>query len=453
MTFEEIGLDEEIIKAISDLGFETPTPIQEKAIPELLASNRDMIALAQTGTGKTAAYGLPMIQQVDFSSKIPQGIVICPTRELCMQITKDIDSYSKYLDGIRTVAVYGGAKIETQINKLHKGAQIVACTPGRALDLIKRKKLNITEIKFLVIDEADEIFTMGFKEELDGILKSMPDDKQTMLFSATMPAEIKGIVKKYMTNPYEITVGKKNTGAQNVQHEYYMVRAEDRYEALKRIADINPDIYGIVFCRTRRETKEIADKLIQDGYNADALHGDLSQAQRDIVMNRFRDRHLQFLVATDVAARGLDVNDLSHIINFKLPEEQEVYIHRSGRTGRAGKSGISISIVHSRAQSKIRSLEKKIGKKFEKKEVPGGRAVCEKRLFNLIDRLDQVDVDEEQIKPFLDDIYAKTENMSREEFIKKFVWMEFDRYLSYYKGSRDLNYNPDRDRKGPKGQK
>ncbi|MFC2131616.1 DEAD/DEAH box helicase [Bacteroidota bacterium] len=451
-TFDEIGLDDEIKRAIVDLGFEKPTPIQSQVIPHLLSSGRDLIALAQTGTGKTAAYGLPLIQQIDISSKYTQVLVLCPTRELCIQITKDIDTYSKYLKGLRTTAVYGGAKIETQITSLKRGTQIVVGTPGRTLDLIKRKKLVVSNIQWLVLDEADEMLTMGFKDELDGILDGTPKEKQTMLFSATMPKEIRSITKKYMRDPHEITAGKMNIGAENVKHDYYMVHAGDRYEALKRIADINPDIYGIVFCRTRRETKEIADKLISDGYNADALHGDLSQAQRDIVMNRFREKHLQLLIATDVAARGLDVNDLSHIINFGLPEEQDIYLHRSGRTGRAGKSGVSISIVHSRAGNKIKNLEKKLGKPFEKKKVPDGREVCEMRLFNMIDKLENVEVDEVQILPFLPDIYEKIISLSREDIVKKFVWLEFNRFLSYYKGATDLNVRPQHE-KSEKGRK
>lgn len=454
-TFEEMGLDGEINRAIEDLGFEKPTPIQSKAISHLLSTDRDLIALAQTGTGKTAAFGLPLIQQIDLNSKKTRSLILCPTRELCMQITKDLQSYSKYLTGLRILAVYGGAKIETQIQSLKRGAQIVVGTPGRTLDLIKRKKLVVNNIRWVVLDEADEMLSMGFKDDLDAILEGAPAEKQTMLFSATMPQGIKNITKRYMNNPSEITVGKMNKGAENVEHEYYMVQANDRYEALKRIADINPDIYGIVFCRTRRETKDIADRLIQDGYSADSLHGDLSQAQRDIVMNRFREKHLQLLVATDVAARGLDVTDLSHIINFRLPEEQEIYIHRSGRTGRAGKKGISISIVHSRASRKITELEKKVGKAFTRKPVPGGREVCEMRLFNVIDKLENVEVDEKQIKPFLDDVYEKIGDMSREDIIKKFVWLEFNRFLSYYKDASDLNVKPQKEKyeKGKKGGK
>jgi ATP-dependent RNA helicase DeaD len=340
--FQELNLDNELISAITELGFVKPTPIQELVIPVLLESNRDLVGLAQTGTGKTAAFGLPMIQKTDTEIKNTQGLILSPTRELCIQIAKDLQSYSRFNRNIRITPVYGGSSIETQINELRKGSHIVVGTPGRTLDLIKRKKLNISKINIVVLDEADEMLTMGFKEDLNSILEQTPDNKQTLLFSATMPSGIVKISGKFMKNPVEITAGNKNTGAENVKHIYYEVQARDRYEALKRIADMNPKIYGIIFCRTRRETKEIADKLIQDGYNADALHGDLSQAQRDSVMNKFRSNHLQLLVATDVAARGLDVNDLTHIINYNLPDENEVYIHRSGRTGRAGKRGVSL---------------------------------------------------------------------------------------------------------------
>ncbi len=439
ITFEETGLKPEILKAIDDLGFVNPTPIQEKTIPHLIAGKNDLIALAQTGTGKTAAFGLPILQQINPKENKIQALILSPTRELGLQIANDLKAYSKYMDKISVAAVYGGANIETQIKQLKKGVQIVAATPGRALDLIKRKVLKLSNIRFLVLDEADEMLSMGFKDDLDAILEQTPENKQTLLFSATMPKEILRIAQKYMNNPEEISVGKKNTGAENVRHIYYMVSARDRYLALKRIADINPKIYGIVFCRTRRETKEVADKLMADGYNADALHGDLSQAQRDYVMDRFRKKHLQLLVATDVAARGLDVNDLTHIINYNLPDELEVYIHRSGRTGRAGKKGISISIIHSKEKSKIRTLEKKVGKQFEHLPVPGGKEICEKQLFNLIDIMENIEVDDAQIEPYMPEIYKKLEWMSREDLIKRFVSVEFNRFLAYYKDARDLN--------------
>jgi len=453
--FQELNLDNELISAITELGFVKPTPIQELVIPVLLESNRDLVGLAQTGTGKTAAFGLPMIQKTDTEIKNTQGLILSPTRELCIQIAKDLQSYSRFNRNIRITPVYGGSSIETQINELRKGSHIVVGTPGRTLDLIKRKKLNISKINIVVLDEADEMLTMGFKEDLNSILEQTPDNKQTLLFSATMPSGIVKISGKFMKNPVEITAGNKNTGAENVKHIYYEVQARDRYEALKRIADMNPKIYGIIFCRTRRETKEIADKLIQDGYNADALHGDLSQAQRDSVMNKFRSNHLQLLVATDVAARGLDVNDLTHIINYNLPDENEVYIHRSGRTGRAGKSGVSLSILHMREKHKLRAVEKMIGHKFEKKLVPSGKEICGKQLFNLVEKVEKVEIDESQIDPFLDIIYKKLEWLNREDLIKKFVSVEFNRFLSYYKGAKDLNKVHDsresRDSRGDRG--
>jgi ATP-dependent RNA helicase DeaD len=446
-TFQESGLHEHIIKAIDELGFEKPTPIQEKTLPFLLDSDKDVIALAQTGTGKTAAFGLPMIHKIEWKDKSVQGLVLCPTRELCMQITNDLDYYSKYIDGVFVVPVYGGTSIDKQISALRRGGQIVVGTPGRVLDLIKRKKLILSDLKYMVLDEADEMLNMGFKEDLDAILGKTPDGRQSMLFSATMPKGIKSIAGKYMKDAEEITVGKRNMGADNVQHLFYAVQASNRYMALKRIADYYPNIYGIVFCRTRRETKEVADKLMEDGYNADALHGDLSQAQRDYVMNRFRQKHLQILVATDVAARGLDVNELTHIINYNIPDELESYIHRSGRTGRAGKHGISITIIHGREKSKIAQLEKMVGKKFEKKDVPTGKDVCEKQLFNQIDKVEWVEVNESTIEEYLDMIYKKLAWLSREELIKRFVSVEFNRFLSYYHDAPDLNVKvQDRDR-------
>lgn len=445
-TFQESGLHENIIKAINELGFEKPTPIQEKTLPFLLSSNKDVIALAQTGTGKTAAFGLPMIHNIEWKNKSVQGLVLCPTRELCMQITNDLDYYSKYIDGLFVVPVYGGTSIDKQISALKRGGQIVVGTPGRVLDLIKRKKLILKDIKYMVLDEADEMLNMGFKEDLDSILSKTPSERQSMLFSATMPKGIANIAKKYMQNAEEISVGRRNMGAENVQHHYYAVQASNRYMALKRITDYYPNIYGIVFCRTRRETKEVADKLMQDGYNADALHGDLSQAQRDYVMNRFRQKQLQLLIATDVAARGLDVNDLSHIINYNIPDELGAYIHRSGRTGRAGKHGISITIIHGRESNKISQLEKIVGKTFEKKDVPTGKDVCEKQLFRLIDKVEWVEVDESTIEEYLDMIYKKLAWLSREELIKRFVSVEFNRFLSYYKDAPDLNVKiPKRD--------
>ena len=438
-TFKELGLKPELLKIIEEMGFVNPTPIQDKIIPVILDNRKDLIGLAQTGTGKTAAFGLPIIHLSEGTSNQVQSLVLCPTRELCMQVANDLKTFGKYINQFKVVSVYGGTGIEPQINAIKKGCRIVVGTPGRTLDLIKRKVLKIKNIRWLVLDEADEMLNMGFKEELDAILEQTPKEKETLLFSATMPKEIREIAEKYMNDPEEVLAGRKNTGAENVKHEFYVVQAKDRYEALKRIADINPKIYSIVFCRTRRETKEVADKLIADGYNADALHGDLSQPQRDNVMNRFRIKHLQILVATDVAARGLDVNDLTHVINYNLPDEPEAYIHRSGRTGRAGKSGVSISICHSREMNKIKKLEQLSGKKFVKKLVPGGSEICEKQLFNLIDKVEKIEVNETQIEQYLPVIYKKLDWLSREDLIKHFVSVEFNRFLAYYKGARDLN--------------
>jgi ATP-dependent RNA helicase DeaD len=454
MTFQETGLHEDILRATDELGFEQPTPIQERIIPLTLNSEKDLIALAQTGTGKTAAFGLPLIQLTDMDNNNIQAIVLCPTRELCMQITNDMDKFSKYTRGFNTVAVYGGADIRTQIKAIKNHCQVVVGTPGRVMDLINRKVLILSHIRFLVLDEADEMLNMGFKEDLDVILAETPSEKRTLLFSATMPPEIARIARTYMNNPEEISVGNRNQGAENVRHEFYTVNAKDRYAALKRIADIYPNIYGIVFCRTRQITKDVADKLMSDGYNADALHGDLSQTQRDYVMNRFRLKSLQLLVATDVAARGLDVNDLSHIINYDLPDDNEVYIHRTGRTARAGKSGIAISIIHSREIRKMRDIEKLLNKRFEQKKVPTGVEICEKQLFNLVDRVENVEVDDAQIEQFLPAIYKKLDWLSREDLIKHFVSVEFNRILAYYKNTPDLNVaHPEEDRRrAPKEQ-
>ena len=448
--FADTGLQGNILDAIKDLGFEKPTPIQAKTIPHLLNSDQDIIATAQTGTGKTAAFGLPAIQLTDLKLNTPQTLILCPTRELCVQITKDIVSYSKYLKGLHTVSVYGGASIEPQIKALNKGAHIVVATPGRAKDLIRRRKLILRNVVRVVLDEADEMLSMGFKEDLDAILGETSEKKQTLLFSATMSKEISSITKKFMRDAAEISVARVNMGAENVKHLYYMVQAKNRYELLKRIADIHPNIYGIVFCRTRRETKEIAAKLMQDGYNADALHGDLSQAQRDEAMGRFRNRQLQLLVATDVAARGLDVKDMTHVINYTLPDDNEVYIHRSGRTGRAGKSGTSIAIIHTRESRKIRDIEKKGGISFEQGQIPTGKDICTKQLYVLIDKIEKVEVDEKQIAPFLPTIYEKLEWLSREELIKHFVSAEFNRFLAYYKNSRDISINAKDDRNSPR---
>jgi len=438
-TFENTGLNKNILKAIDSLGFEKTTPIQESTIPILMSSNKDVIATAETGTGKTAAFGLPMLHLTDIGDLTTQSLVLCPTRELCIQIALDLASYAKNMDGINILSVYGGSSIENQIKALRKGAHIVIGTPGRTKDLIKRKKLKIHSVARVVLDEADEMLTMGFKEDLEAILGETPKQKQTLLFSATMSQKVISITKKYMHDPLEISVAPVNLGAKNVKHIYYMVHIKDRYEAIKRVADSNPNIYGIVFCRTRRETKEVANKLMHDNYNADTLHGELTQAQRDEVMNRFRKHTIQLLVATDVAARGLDITDLTHIINYNLPDEPEIYIHRSGRTGRAGKTGISIAIIHTREMGRIKEIERKGGISFKCESVPNGIDICQKRLYSLIDKIQNIEVDEKQIGPFLPEIYQKLEYLDRENLIKHFVSAEFNRYLSYYKNSRDIN--------------
>lgn len=438
-SFEETGIQGELLDAVKTLGFIKPTPIQAKTIPHLLSSNKDLIATAQTGTGKTAAFGLPAIQLTNLADTRPQTLVLCPTRELCLQIAKDLESYASNIRGLGIVAVYGGASIVPQIKSLARAAQIVVATPGRCKDLINRKKLQLSNVHRVVLDEADEMLSMGFKEDLDAILAETSKNKQTLLFSATMSKDIVAITNKHMADATKISVAGQNLAAENVKHLCYTVTAKDRYELLKRLADINPNIYAIVFCRTRRETKEFANKLIQDGYNADALHGDLSQAQRDEAMGRFRSRQLQILVATDVAARGLDVEDITHIINIGLPDEPEVYIHRSGRTGRAGKSGISIAITSSRDSRKIKEIEKRSGIVFDKEPVPSGKDICETQLYKLIDKIKKVVVDKKQIEPFLPTIYERLEGLDREQLIQHFVSAEFNRFLSYYKNARDLN--------------
>ncbi len=451
ITFEEIGIEKNILKAIEELGFQTPMPVQEKVIPHLISDEtRDIIGLAQTGTGKTAAFGLPLIQNTNTSKKQTQYLILAPTRELCLQIADDLISFAKYGEDIKIVAVFGGASMERQISLLKAGAHIISATPGRLLDLINRKKVNISKIKTVVLDEADEMLNMGFREELEAILSETPADKTTLLFSATMPKEVRKIADRFMNNPLEITIGKQNVGAENVKHLCYMVHARERYLALKRVVDYHPNVYGIVFCRTRRETQEVADKLVKDGYNADALHGDLTQAQRDAVMKKFRVKHLKLLVATDVAARGLDVDDLTHIINYNLPDEMGIYTHRSGRTGRAGRTGTSIVIANLKEKHKIKIIEKKIDKQFTYMPVPLGREICEKQLFHLVDRMEKVDVDYTQIDPFLPDIYKKLEWLDREELIKKFVSVEFNRFLDYYKNAPDLNKPDDSRRSGGK---
>ncbi len=437
--FKDLGLSQEVVSSLIDLGYEKPTEIQEIAIPQILNSKSDLKAFAQTGTGKTAAFSLPIIEQIDSNNKNTQAIILSPTRELAIQIAKNIAEFSVNLKNLNALAVYGGANIEDQIRGLKRGAQIVVGTPGRTVDLIKRGRLILKNIQWVVLDEADEMLNMGFKEELDKVLEATPMTKQTLLFSATFPKEVESIARNYMNKPVEISAGKKNVGADSVSHEYYLVSDRNRYPSLKRIADINPNIYSIVFCRTRRETKDIADKLIADGYNADALHGDLSQAQRDMVMQKFRTKHLQILVATDVAARGLDVTDLTHVINYKLPDQTENYTHRSGRTGRAGKKGISIALITNKEKGKLKPIERKINKKFELKQVPNGKEICEKQLYSLIDKVHDIDINEKEIKDYLPAVYQKLDGLDREELIKRFVSLEFNQFLSYYENSRDLN--------------
>ncbi|MEM6799865.1 MAG: DEAD/DEAH box helicase [Bacteroidota bacterium] len=446
-TFVETGLREDILAGVKALGFEKPTEVQALAIPNILESNRDLIALAQTGTGKTAAFGLPIIHKVNSKSKAVQAIILSPTRELAIQIVNDMKAFGKKVKGLHITAVYGGASIVTQIKDLKRGCQIVVGTPGRTLDLIRRRELNLSEVEYLVLDEADEMLNMGFQKDLDAIFAETPQEKQSLLFSATMPKEIMRISKKYMSEPAEISVGQRNSGAKNVSHEFYMVHARDRYKALMRILDMIPNVYGIVFCRTRRDTRDVARKLSQDGYNADAIYGDLTQAQRDTVMTAFRNKHLQILVATDVAARGIDVDELTHVINYELPDDLEVYVHRSGRTGRAGNSGISVSIIHTRETRKIYNLERMIGKKFQKKLIPSGLEICQKRIFNFIDHVEKTEIKEEQLGEFLPEIEKKLEWMSREDLIKHFISVEFNRFLNLYRNAPDLNVSS-KDRRG-----
>jgi ATP-dependent RNA helicase DeaD len=438
MSFESMGLSPLILKAVTILKYEHPTPIQSKVIPVILNQTDDIVALAQTGTGKTAAFGLPLIQLVDSHVHAIQALILAPTRELCLQITDDLLSFAQFYEKLQIVPVYGGASIDVQIKALKAGAHIVVATPGRLIDLLNRKALNIGKVQYLVLDEADEMLNKGFASDIEAILDKLPRERRTFLFSATMPAEIAAITHKYMNRPLEITVGTKNTGAENVQHFFYVVHAKDKYSLLKRIIDFNPGLYGIVFCRTRKETQEIADKLMHDGYNADALHGDLSQSQRDFVMNRFRLRQLDVLVATDVAARGLDVEDLTHVIHYTLPDDTEVYTHRSGRTGRAGKKGVSIVLINLREKYRIRELEKSLQKKFTMALPPTNREICEKQLFHLIDRLEKVEVEHSDIETYLPLILKKLSWIDREELIKRFVSIEFNRFLEYYKNAREI---------------
>jgi len=437
-------LSNEVLQAIKEMGFEKPTDIQSQAIPFLLQENRDLIGLAQTGTGKTAAFGLPLISQLDYGKNIPQALVICPTRELCLQIERDLTNYGKYLP-LQTVAVYGGADIIRQIKKIQAGVHIVVATPGRLVDIIKRKKVDLSQVRNLVLDEADEMLDMGFQEDLDAILEQTPKEKRTLLFSATMPNEVRRIASNYMNDPFEITVGTKNSGAVTVSHHAYVVSSKNRYIALKRIADFYPDIYGIVFCRTREETKEVAEKLMADGYNADALHGDLSQAQRDYVMKKFRNKNLNMLVATDVAARGLDVHDLTHVINYSIPDDLETYTHRSGRTGRAGKEGISILIANLREKGKLKRIEQIIKKKIEIKKVPGGQEICAVQLKGLIQKVLSTEVNDEKISELLAPIMPQFAEMAAEEILKRFVSFEVNRILEYYENAQDINLDVEKE--------
>jgi len=432
-TFQDLGVRDDLLRAIAELGFEMPMPVQEKVIPHLLTKDNDVVALAQTGTGKTAAFGLPLLQRINVGDISTQALVLSPTRELCLQIASDLADYSKYIKGLKVLPVYGGSSIMSQIRALRNGVQIIIATPGRLIDLIERKEVNLGNVHTVVLDEADEMLNMGFVEDIDSILTHVPAERKMLMFSATMPREISNIAKKYMHDPEEFVIGTRNSGAENVRHIYYMVKASDKYLTLKRVADNSPNIYGIIFCRTRKETQEIADNLIQNGYNADALHGDLSQQQRDIVMKKFRDRVLSLLVATDVAARGLDVDNVSHVINYGLPDDTAVYTHRSGRTGRAGKTGVSVAIIHSREKGKLREIEKKIGKTFERRDVPTPDHIIEKQIYNLADRLERVEVNEDAIGRFLPGVEKKLEWLDGKDLLKRVLSLEFNRLLDYYK--------------------
>ena len=446
-TFQSLGLEEHLLQAINDLGFETPSEVQEKTIPILLEQETDIVSLAQTGTGKTAAFGFPMLQKIDVNSRTTQGLILSPTRELCLQITSELKLYGKYLNGLNVVAIYGGASISEQARQIKKGAQIIVATPGRMKDMIGRNMIDISKIEYCVLDEADEMLNMGFYEDITDILSHSPKDKSTWLFSATMPKEVATIAKKFMHQPLEVTVGSKNVGADTVTHEYFLVNARDRYQALKRLADANPDIFSVVFCRTKRDTQKVAEMLIEDGYNAAALHGDLSQNQRDLVMKSFRTRQIQMLVATDVAARGIDVDDITHVINYQLPDEIETYTHRSGRTGRAGKTGVSMVIVSKSEQRKIKQIEKIIQKSFIKKEVPSGIEICERQLFHLANNIKDTEINHE-IDIYLPKINEVLEGFSKEELIKKVFSVEFTRFYNYYKKAKDLNVEGGKDSGG-----
>lgn len=448
--FESMGIDPRILRALTELGFVSPMPIQRMVIPHLLTGQDDVVGLAQTGTGKTAAFGVPVLQRVDVAEEQTQALVISPTRELCLQIASDLADFSRYIDGLKIIPVYGGSSIESQIRALRRGAQVIVATPGRLIDLIKRGEVVLERVNTVILDEADEMLNMGFIEDIEEILTHVPQDRKMLMFSATMPKEIASIAKRFMHNPVEYVAGNRNEGAANVRHIFYMVKAQDKYLALKRVADNNPDIYGIVFCRTRRETQEIADKLIADGYNADCLHGDLGQAQRDLAMKKFRDHVTQLLVATDVAARGLDVDDLTHVINYGLPDDPAVYTHRSGRTGRANKTGVSVAIIHSREQKKMREIEKRIGKKFEHRMVPTPDHIIEKQIYHLADRLERVEVNEAAMERYLPGVRKKLEWLSEGDLLKRVLSLEFSRLIDYYKDIPDIDLNAASDKKADK---
>ena len=441
-TFEDLGLNPDLLKAITDLGFVTPSEVQQKAIPILLNEETDLVALAQTGTGKTAAFGFPMLQKIDVDSRTTQGLILSPTRELCLQITNEMKQYGKYCKGLNVVAIYGGSSITDQAREVKRGAQIIVATPGRMKDMISRRLVDISKIQYSVLDEADEMLNMGFKEDITDILSHTPDEKNTWLFSATMPKEVSKIAKKFMYEPQEITVGHKNEGTKNVSHEYYLVNARDRYQALKRLSDANPDIFSVIFCRTKRDTQKVAENLIEDGYSAGALHGDLSQNQRDLVMKSFRNKQIQMLVATDVAARGIDVDDITHVINYQLPDEIETYTHRSGRTGRAGKTGVSMVIVSKSEVRKIKSIERIMKNKFEHKEVPDGMAICEVQLMSLANKIHNTEINSE-IDKYLVNINEMFAEETKEDLIKKFFSVEFTRFYNYYQKSKNLNVSAD----------
>src|SRR5690348_16878166 len=453
-TFEGLGLDSRLVQATDALGFKQPTPIQEQAIPVLLSGTKDLIGLAQTGTGKTAAFGLPLLQLVEAAKKFPQALIICPTRELCLQIVNEIEQFKKHIHGIHVVAVYGGSSITMQIRDIRRGVQIVVATPGRLIDLIERKAINLEEIKYVVLDEADEMLNMGFQDDIEFILQNTPRRDSTWLFSATMPPEIRNVSKRYMKEPFEITVGKKNTANKNVDHQFYVTQAQHRYETLKRLIDFNPGIYGIIFTRTKADAQEISEKLTREGYDIDALHGDLSQQQRNKVMDEFREKTLQLLIATDVAARGIDVQGISHVINYELPDDVEVYTHRSGRTGRASKTGVCMSIVHAREIGRIRQIESMVQVPFHKLEIPSGKDVCRKQFYYFMDKLLSADISHGDYETYLPMLQEKFADVSKDEVLKRVAALEFDRFLKYYENSEDLNARErkdDRSRMGTDG--